>query len=120
MESRLARFAGRAVRFSATLPDSLPIRAHLVSLDALSFFTFYSPQASAIPASGAASRRDFIGRLRIADKEAREARFWLAVCLEFDLADAAELETLVSESEEIISILSASIRTATRTPHDRP
>ena len=117
MESRLARFAGRAVRFSATLPDSLPIRAHLVSQLCRAVT---SVGANYAEASGAASRRDFIGRLRIADKEAREARFWLAVCLEFDLADAAELETLVSESEEIISILSASIRTATRTPHDRP
>ena len=64
-------------------------------------------------AEGAESRNDFIHELGICHKELRESRRWLRLIQRVPLlADAAELEMALQETDELVRIFAASIRTA--------
>jgi four helix bundle protein len=72
-------------------------------------------------ARAAESRADFSHKLGLAAKEMREALFWLGLvrvaCLARpNLTDATHLEVVERESHELLAILMASRRTASRTP----
>jgi four helix bundle protein len=62
-------------------------------------------------ADAAESRRDFIHKMSIARKEARETRFWLRVILAAELL-VDEVRSLEQESDELVRILSAIIISA--------
>jgi four helix bundle protein len=62
-------------------------------------------------ARGAESRADFIHR-GIANKELREALYWLRLTDEAALVTDSELAALIREANELVAILTASIRTA--------
>ena len=57
-------------------------------------------------ADGALTKRDFINKVAIARKEAKEARYWLRIVASEYFTDL-ELAQEIRESEEIIKILSA-------------
>lgn len=65
-------------------------------------------------ARGAESRADFIHKIGVANKELREARYWLEVSKDAELLTGGQVEPLVREAGELIAILVASIRTARR------
>ncbi len=65
-------------------------------------------------ADGAISRRDFVNHTRIARKEARESRYWLAMIESADLLHDPELKALSQEADELVRILSSIITSATR------
>jgi len=58
-------------------------------------------------AIGGASRKDFINKLQIAYKEARETRYRLMQCNESSLIPKNFAESLISDCEEILRILTA-------------
>ena len=58
--------------------------------------------------------RDFVHKLRIADKEMREARYWLRLVAASWSDQSAIAHELSCEADELVGILSASIRTASR------
>lgn len=58
-------------------------------------------------ADAAESKRDFIHKMSIARKEAKETRFWLRIILETPLLDTPKVRALLQESKELIRILSA-------------
>ena len=58
------------------------------------------------------SRLDFIHKLNIALKEARETHYWLRIVRDKKLVSTDRLVALVQEAEEIKKILGASVRTA--------
>ena len=60
----------------------------------------------------AESRNDFIHRMSICLKELRETHVWLELCRRLELVDAGELERAVGETDELIAIFMASIKTA--------
>jgi len=64
--------------------------------------------ANYIEANEAISKKDFVHRLRISRKEAKETRYWLRL---IDAAQTSELlaerEALVREATELLKILSA-------------
>jgi four helix bundle protein len=62
-------------------------------------------------ATSAQSRRDFINKMSIAAKEAKEARYWLILLSEGELINF-DYSKLLSEIDEIIKILSKIIITA--------
>jgi len=62
---------------------------------------------------GASSRADFIAKVRIALKEAKETWFRLRVCRQSDLLDQ-RFDPLVRESEEIVRILAAIVHKTIR------
>jgi len=59
-------------------------------------------------AHGAESRRDFVHKMGIACKEAREARYWLRLVHETIVNDN-EVNALLQESDELVRILSTII-----------
>ncbi len=62
-------------------------------------------------ARGAESRADFVHKLGIANKELRESLYWLQLSHEADVAQDSELPALIREANELVAILTASIRT---------
>ena len=53
------------------------------------------------------SRADFIHKLGIAQKEARESLFWLRLLAESEIVAKAKLKSLRQETEELISVLTS-------------
>jgi four helix bundle protein len=60
----------------------------------------------------AKSRADFIAKLTTAEEEADETRYWLEVLVEADLVPRESVARLLDESEQLIRIFVASIKTA--------
>ena len=65
--------------------------------------------ANYIEANESLSKKDFICRLKICRKEAKETRYWLRL---IETADAPELEreALVQEAQELMNIFGAIVR----------
>ena len=63
-------------------------------------------------ATQAQSKDDFVSKLSIALKEAHESRFWLRLLRDTHLIDAVTAEKFLSNLQEIIRLLVASIKTA--------
>jgi four helix bundle protein len=67
-------------------------------------------------ASAAQSKKDFISKMSIASKEARETNYWLRLLRGSNLCEGVvELKGLIPESEEIIKILTAIVKTSQKT-----
>ena len=60
----------------------------------------------------AKSDADFINKLKIVEEEADETAYWLEIIDEMKLAPSDSLAPLLAETNEIISIIVASIKTA--------
>jgi len=60
-------------------------------------------------ANDALSRKDFLHRLRISRKEAKETWYWLELIIESKPGFKSKVEPLARESEELVKILSAII-----------
>jgi four helix bundle protein len=63
-------------------------------------------------AQGAQSRADFIAKMSIAHKEARESAYWLRLIREAELMAAHRVKDLTEETQQIIRILSSILLTA--------
>jgi len=61
-------------------------------------------------ATAAISKRDFVAKMSIASKEARETRYWLRLLKESDLVEI-DLETVLVNIDQIINILTAIVKT---------
>jgi four helix bundle protein len=62
-------------------------------------------------ASAASSRKDFIYKMTIASKEARESKYWLELVQEGNLVDY-EITEIIILADEIIKILNSIILTS--------
>jgi len=60
----------------------------------------------------AQSKADFVNKLAIARKECNESRYWIAMMLELGLLDSAAAQTVQSQANELMRLLTASIKTA--------
>jgi len=58
-------------------------------------------------AVGGSSKKDFINKLQIAYKEAREARYWLRLLREGDMSEKKLADSFLKDCDEIIAILTA-------------
>ena len=63
-------------------------------------------------AVGGSSRKDFIHKLEIAYREARETRYWIRLLLEGELLEKKLAESFLIDCEEILKILSAIINSS--------
>lgn len=70
-------------------------------------------------ADGAESKKDFIHKVSIAYKEARESRHWLATIQATIMKEDAEVSALWKESDELVRILFTILRNS-RQAHNRP
>ena len=60
-------------------------------------------------ANDALGKKDFIQRLKIARREAKESHHWLELIMEANINKENEVKPLIRESEELKNILSAII-----------
>ena len=63
-------------------------------------------------AEGGASPKDFINKMQIAYKEARETRYWLRLLRDSKILETKLAESFVADCEEIIRILTAILNTS--------
>ncbi|MFD2562066.1 four helix bundle protein [Aquimarina rubra] len=77
--------------------------------------------SSSVGANWRASQRpkstaDFINKLKIVEEEADESCFWLEILIEIMNDDTSEANRLWKESDELLRIIVASIKTAKNKP----
>jgi len=65
--------------------------------------------ANYIEANEALSKKDFIYRIKISRKEAKESKFWLRLLIDSNKEFEHEFKVLIAESDELRKILSAII-----------
>ena len=108
LEERLLEYAVRVIRLVDALPAT---RAGRHVADQL-LRCGTSPLANHGELQGAESRKDFIHKLGLCLKEIRETRRWLRLIHRVPLVAPAKIEQLLNETEALIKIFAASIRTA--------
>jgi four helix bundle protein len=59
----------------------------------------------------AKSRRDFVNKLKTVEEETDESLFWLEIIEEMNFADEKEIEYLLKECNELVSIITTSLKT---------
>ncbi|MBU2649632.1 MAG: four helix bundle protein [Bacteroidetes bacterium] len=110
-ENRLLEFVSRVIRLTKGIPMSQEknIITNQIVRSSISVALNYAESGSA------ESRKDFIHKLRISLKEMRETHMALKIIIgSFEIKDIEEMDFLLKESNEIISILVSSINTATK------
>ncbi len=65
------------------------------------------------------SRADFVHKLGVAQKEARESLYWLRVLAESNLVPRRRLQLLTRESEELLSVITSIILNTKKKTGDR-
>jgi four helix bundle protein len=107
LEARTFEFARRARSFVKILPRTL---ANIEDAKQLVRSTG-SVGANYIEANETLSKKDFVMRVKISRKEAKESRYWLRLV---ETGSKQEVETergsLVQEADELLKILSAVLR----------
>lgn len=58
------------------------------------------------------SRPDFVAKMGIASKEARETYYWLRLLRDSKIVPSAQIAPLIEESEELLRILIAIVKTS--------
>ena len=108
LEERLLEYAVRIIRLVDALPATKAGRH--VADQLLRCGT--SPLANHGELQGAESRKDFIHKLGICVKEIREAQRWLRLIHQVPLVAPAKIQPLLAETDALIRIFVASLRTA--------
>ncbi len=67
-------------------------------------------------AVGGQTKPDFITKVCIAQKEAREAKYWLRLLHARQLVTGQKLEADIQEADELIAILTAIVKRARQSP----
>lgn len=106
IRERTFQFAVRVLKLVRRLPralDAVEIGRQLIKSST-------SVGANVEEAHGAESQRDFVHKMSIARKEARESRYWLRLICTAIVQDD-EVNALIQESDELVRILSAIVAT---------
>jgi four helix bundle protein len=104
---RLRRFSAQVIKLSRKLPKDSTCRHVGIQLVRAAS----GGGSNYEEARGAESRADFIHKVAVATKELRESLYWLALAQEAELFDV-NVEALVCEANELVAILTSSVKTA--------
>ena len=111
LRDKTKHFAVRIIRFVAYLRDEK--REFVMSKQILRSAT--SVGANVRESWNAQSRSDFQHKLSIALKEADETAYWLELLVESEIIDRKQFDSLYSDLDEIIAMLTASVKTMKET-----
>ena len=109
LEDRTFRFAKDVIAFVDRIPRTIAnveIAKQLVKASG-------SVGANYIEANESLGRKDFLMKIRISRKESKESRYWLKL-VTYDEPDKPTQDRLTQESTELMKILGAILRNATR------
>ena len=108
LEKRTKRFALRVIKFIASLPRGKAAEIIVAQLvDAAT-----SIGANYREANRAESRKDFIHKIALVEKESAETQYWLELCEEGLFGDPLECRELLVEATELLAIFTAIGKTA--------
>ena len=111
LEDRLIEFGVRIIRLAQALPKTR-VGNHIAGQIIRSGT---SPASNYGEAHSAESRPDFIHKMQICLKELRETRVWLLMTAKANLVkSASQLDPLIDENNQLISIFVTSVKTARR------
>ena len=67
------------------------------------------------------SKADFIAKMAVASKEARESKYWIDLLIKTDYLNKNDVhaQTLVSEIDEIVRLPTAIVKSAQRKNHEK-
>ncbi len=103
LEERTLLFTQRVIQFSQkvkiTLQNEIIVKQLIKSAGSVG--------ANYIEANESLSKKDFILRIKISKKEAKEARYWLKLIILYDIILKNEREILIRESTELMKIFGA-------------
>ena len=105
---RLLKFSVRIILLANRLPKTpagFAIATQLIKAGT-------SIGANVNEAQDASSSKDFVQKLSIALREAKETRYWLSIIVRAELLQHQLVEPELKECEEIIAILTSSIKSA--------
>ena len=108
MKKRTKEFAKEIISLCRKLPNN---REGRLTGDQI-FRSGTSVASSYRAACRARSTAEFISKLSIVEEEADETLFWLEIIYEMKTFKSIALDSLMKESNEIIAIIVASIKTA--------
>src|SRR5262245_48066536 len=108
LEERLLNYAARVVRLVEKLPQTRA--GNHVAGQLLRSGT--SPLPNHGEAQAAESRKDFVHKLKVCHKELKESRRWLRLVQRVPLLKPEKVQPLADETDELIRIFGASLRTA--------
>jgi len=100
LEQRTKGFALRIISFVSTLPKNKV--GDVIGYQLTDSGT--SVGANYREANRAESRRDFIHKIGIVEKECAETEYWLELCQEANIGDPVERQWLLKESGELLAI----------------
>jgi four helix bundle protein len=106
-QSRTKQFALRVIRLAGALPTSRS--AEVIARQMIRSAT--SVGANYRAACRAKSSADMINKLKIVEEEADETSYWLELVVESELMTAERVSDLMVESNEIVAMTVASIKT---------
>jgi four helix bundle protein len=108
LDERTYKFALRVIKTVNALPNTKTgdVLGHQVLRSATSI------GANVEEALGAISKREFIQKMSIAAKEARETHYWLRLIRDAGLLSVLQLDPLIQEALEIKMILSKTVKTS--------
>lgn len=107
LNERTRQLAVKVIRLSATMPRNpagWEIARQVVR-------SSNSVAANLEEAQGAITNPDFLNKVNLARKEARETHMWLRNIRDSGLMEGEAVEALIVEANEIVSILVASVKT---------
>ena len=110
IKSRTKEFAKQVIKLCRELPENYEGR--LIRGQLLRAGTSVASNYTA--AWRARSTAEFISKLGIVEEEADETLFWLELLKEMKIISGNNIETLMTENNEIISIIVSSIKTASK------
>ena len=108
IQDRTFKFGVQIIKFV----DKLPRTLSATELGKQLLRSGTSIAANMEEANGAESKSDFIHKVSVAYKEARESRMWLGMIQAALLPNVAEVRELYTECDEIVRILFAILRKA--------
>jgi four helix bundle protein len=71
-------------------------------------------------ATYAQSKKDFIHKMSIAQKEASETVYWIKLLFQTDYFDAKQYDLLLYKSEELLKILTSILKSSKNNPNTSP
>ncbi len=106
LEERTGHFGELVIEFAAHIPKSavtLPLISQIVRSGT-------SVGANYMEADGAITKKDFVHKLSIARKEAKETMHWLRMIAKANPIAIEEARALAQECRELVKIFSAILR----------
>jgi four helix bundle protein len=108
LEERTERFAKDVINLCKKLPTNtitIKLISQVISASG-------SVGANYIEANESLSKKDFLNRIKICRKEAKESRYWLRLIAHTNTEFEKETKTLIQESTELMNIFGAIVRKA--------